>query len=672
MKGALSVYTKGDLCKKCYSCVRSCPTKAIQVHEGEACIIEDYCISCGHCVNMCSQNAKKIVSQTDEVAALLDGPQKTFAMIAPSFPGAFLDLEPGKLVGALRKMGFDAVFEVAFGADLVSYRYKTAYDHILNEAKKNIIITSPCPSVVFLIEKFFPDLVASLAPIVSPMEAMARVIKNKLDGNGKIVFIGPCVAKKDEAKGSENVDHVLTYQELADLLERTHTEPDRCDMADFDPPLANLGRIYPVTGGLLKAADIDSDLLESPVTVVEGPERVMDILSVLKKILHDGELPSYRIYDLLFCEGCIGGPVMINNLTFYERKKFIVRYMTGRPLVTDIEQWAQENSDYLDVDLTTSFSSKKREIVDPPEEKIREILAMTNKFKPADELNCGACGYSSCREKAIAVYRGMAEVEMCLPYLVSKIEQTVDDLKQNQARLIQAEKLASMGQMAAGIAHEINNPLGVVLMYSYILKDELTGNLEAEQDLERIITEAERTRKIVKGILNFAREEKIERSSTDINELVKSSVDTVLKGFQKNLYRVEFKPDDSLGEQSIDVNQLRQVFDNIIKNACEAMPDGGTLTVTTIGKEDTFSIKISDSGSGISEENLPKLFSPFFTTKLVGKGTGLGLSVCYGIVKMHGGNMVAGNNPDRGAYFTITIKITETAPLIRSEDNNNQ
>jgi nitrogen-specific signal transduction histidine kinase len=410
-----------------------------------------------------------------------------------------------------------------------------------------------------------------------------------------------------------------------------------------------------VTGGLLKAASINTDLLDSPVTVVEGPERVTEILRVLAGRLQSGKKASYRFYDLLFCEGCIGGPFMVNGLTFYERKKFIVDYIKKREVTGDIEVWARSHERYLGIDLSRDFSPKRREVVLPPDEEIKKILAMTNKRDPKDELNCGACGYASCRDKAVAVFRGMAEVEMCLPYLISKIEKTIDDLKENQAKLIQAEKLASMGQMAAGIAHEINNPLGVLLMYSHLLKDELDGRAEAVQDVDRIIQEAERTRKIVRGILNFARQEKVDRKSADINQVVEHSLGVVLGSFPEGRYSTRLELDGDLGLQMVDVNQLRQVFDNILKNACEAMPEGGVISVRTEKEEDSFSVSISDTGPGIPEENLGKLFNPFFTTKPVGKGTGLGLSVCYGIVKMHGGSIDASNNPGGGASFRIKI-----------------
>jgi signal transduction histidine kinase len=347
---------------------------------------------------------------------------------------------------------------------------------------------------------------------------------------------------------------------------------------------------------------------------------------------------------------------MVNDLTFFERKKYVVRYMESRPIIRDVEEWAEQQRDYLDVDLSATFQPVIREEVDAPEEEIRRILALTGKNSPSDELNCGACGYVSCRDKALAVFRGKAEVEMCLPYLIARVEKAMKDLTENQTRLIQAEKLASMGQMAAGIAHEINNPLGVVLMYSHLLKEELADTSRPQEDVDRIIAEAERTRGIVRGILNFAREEKVARAPTDINALLTKAAEGILATSPEGRFHVEFRHDPALGPQMVDGGQLRQVFDNLLKNAVEAIPEGGVIRVATEDGEGEFTVTVADSGAGISEENLPKMFSPFFTTKKVGKGTGLGLSVCYGIVKMHGGTIQAANLPEGGACFTVRIK----------------
>jgi iron only hydrogenase large subunit-like protein len=664
----VSVYTVSDTCKKCYSCVRSCPTKAIQVKGGQAEIIDEFCISCGWCVTACSQGAKRVRSSLEEVRALLAGPGKTWALLAPSFPAAFLDTAPERLVGALRQAGFAGVFEVAFGADLVSYEYYRRFRQVVEKSPDDFLISSPCPSVVQYVEKMLPELAGHLAPVVSPMEATARLVRTRVDPEAKLVFIGPCVAKKVEgvrdgvgAPGAA-VEAVLTFEELVELFTAAGVAPARAAPSAFHPPHANLGRIYPVTGGLLKAASIDADILESPVYVVEGPERVMDMLHVLSHRVRTGQRVSYRLFDLLFCEGCIGGPSMVNDLTFYERKKYVVQYMHRQPMARDIEEWAEEHAEYLDIDLSTRFHPVTRQEVAAPEEEIRRILGLTGKLAPDDELDCGACGYPSCRAKALAVYRGKAEVEMCLPYLIARVEKAMGDLTANQARLIQAEKLASMGQMAAGIAHEINNPLGVVLMYSHLLKDELPEGAPGRADADRIIAEAERTQKIVRGILNFAREEKVDRRPTDLNALLRDSVSGIVGTSQNGKIRVQWALDERLAPQNVDAGQLRQVFDNIVKNAREAMPGGGTLRVTTEDGDGEFTVRIADSGPGIPEENLPRMFSPFFTTKKVGKGTGLGLSVCYGIVKMHGGTIQASNNPGGGACFTVRIRRVVAAP----------
>ncbi|MBT3271810.1 MAG: 4Fe-4S binding protein, partial [Spirochaetales bacterium] len=352
------VYTVGEVCKKCYSCVRFCPTKAIEVHSGQADIIDDLCISCGICVNMCSQNAKRIRSSVEAVLDILSTGKKgaSYAMVAPSFPAAFLDINAGSIVGALREAGFDGVFEVAFGADLVSYEYSRRFHDPKTDDQDGFVISSPCPAVVNFVERMHPDLVPHLARVMSPMEAMGKVLKERMNGDAKIVFIGPCVAKKDEAERTEYVDEVLTFNELLELFAAAGVDYRAAAAEEFDPPEANLGKLYPVTGGLLKAASIDSDLLASPVYVVEGQERVSDILKVLEKKVQNGEPVVNRLFDLLFCDGCIAGPAIPNDLTFYERRRYIIDYMSKRAMITDIGDWAEKHDDYLSINLYREFA----------------------------------------------------------------------------------------------------------------------------------------------------------------------------------------------------------------------------------------------------------------------------------------------------------------------------
>ena len=657
MKGPV-VYTECKNCKRCYSCVRSCPTKAIEFHEGRADIIDKLCISCGYCVNMCTQNAKRVRSSIPAVLDILHDrdDRSRFAIIAPSFPAAFLDVDPGSIVGALRAVGFDGVYETAFGADLVSYDYFKRFNKILQEGSKNFLISSPCPAVVSYVEKLHPELVDNLAPILSPMETMGKVLRETVEPDCRIVFIGPCVAKKEEAQRLNLVDEVMTFDELLDLFENEGVNYKECAPEEFDPPRANLGRLYPISGGLLKAASIDADPLASPVYTIEGQERVSELLKVLSGHVKSGTQTTNKLFDVLFCEGCVAGPAIPNDLSFFERRRYVINYLKNRPLVKDINEWAELNREYLEIDLTKEFNKSVVEEQMPSGEEIKQVLAKTNKFTPADELNCRACGYNSCREKAIAVIRGTAEVEMCLPYLITQLETAITNLQDNQTKLIQAEKLASMGQMAAGIAHEINNPLGVVLMYAHLLKEELDGESNVSTDVATIIKEAERTRKIVQGILNFAREEKIDRKETDINELIRNAAEALDGIVSSGNIRIDLDLDENLGSYLVDPTQLRQVCDNLLKNAVEIMPGGGSITITSKDEEETFCIKIEDTGPGISEKHMSDIFSPFFTTKPVGKGTGLGLPVCYGIVKMHGGSIQAGNNPAGGAFFEIRIK----------------
>ena len=666
----LGVYTAGEQCKKCYSCVRICPTKAIVVHSGEANIIAEKCISCGYCVGGCSQGAKKVRSSVAEVVALLESGRACAAIVAPSFPAAFPDLDATRLVGALAACGFAGVHEVAYGADLVSDEYFRLYRQLVASGDHGFIISSPCPAVVSYVEKICPELVPYLARIKSPMEAMATVVRERTAGAGghaaptAVVFVGPCVAKKDEAVRSSLVDEVLTFQELHELFEARGVDPEQQEARPFDPPHANLGRIYPVTGGLLKAAAIDDDLLESPVAVVEGSTRVTELLQSLNESVRAGRNVETRLFDLLFCEGCIAGPAITGELDLQGRKKLIVDYMKARPRVRDTRESTPVSREHRGLDLSKAFHAEPSLEVPVPEEDIRRILAVTGKVRPEHELNCRACGYGSCREKAVAVFRGIAEVEMCLPYLITKLETAISDLKENQSRLIHAEKLASMGQMAAGIAHELNNPLGVILMYAHILKEDLAGRTESERQLDdvgRIIHESERSRSIVKGILNFAREEKVDREPTDINALLSEAIEAARALDAAGQVRVELDLDDALGLCRVDRRQMRQVFDNIIRNAIEAMHGGGSLTVESRKGVGQFTVAISDTGPGIPVENLPRLFSPFFTTKPAGKGTGLGLVVCYGIVKMHGGTIEAANRPGGGARFEITVREPQEA-----------
>jgi len=281
-----------------------------------------------------------------------------------------------------------------------------------------------------------------------------------------------------------------------------------------------------------------------------------------------------------------------------------------------------------------------------------------------DELNCGACGYDTCREHAVAILKGLAESEMCLPYTIEQLKKTVKELNlsheqlaSTQAALMQSEKLASMGQLAAGIAHEVNNPLGIVLVYAHLLLDEYKNQPEMREDLEMIARHADRCKKIVAGLLHFSRQNKVVYQETDVRRLVDQTLRAIP---QPDGVRVDVRHELADPRAELDGDQITQVLTNLITNAYAAMPNGGTLKAVTSGTDDVVTITVGDTGVGIPDENREKIFEPFFTTKQIGKGTGLGLAVTYGIVKMHSGDIRVESNadPDRGptgTTFTVTL-----------------
>ncbi|BDX38950.1 hypothetical protein CYCD_23050 [Tenuifilaceae bacterium CYCD] len=647
------VYTVRELCRVCYTCVRECPAKAIKIVNGQAEVIAERCIGCGNCIKVCSQDAKVFLQSRMEVKSLLQSNVKVAALIAPSFPAEFSDIDDYRtFVGMIRELGFSYVFEVAFGADLVALQYKK----LLEDKSGKGYISSDCPAIVSYIRYYHPDLVDNLSPIVSPMVATSRVIRKKLGDDVKLVFIGPCIAKKAE---SDEVDEVLTFRELRGMIEHAGIINDDVNPSDFDPPHAGRGAIFPVSRGLLQTIDIFDDLIAGNITVAEGRIGFQEAI----KEWESGSLQGQNL-ELLCCEGCIMGPGMSPGGKRFERKTFISSYVKQKLTKTTQEKWRKNIIEYSSIDLSREFDPNDKRISMPTEDEVNRVLASMGKFSSRDHLNCGACGYDTCLEHAIAIVEGLAEIEMCLPYTIEEMHASIKDLaisNEKLAKMQQAlkhsEKLAHMGQLSAGIAHELNNPLGVVLMYSNILLDECKPEDPLRKDLELISAQTERCKKIVSGLLNFARKNQVKVDSVDLKKLAEDSIASVV--IPRNIKTtVVCKAKNCAAE--LDYEQMMQVLTNLNKNAVEAMPNGGLLTVEVDDADDEVVFCVTDTGMGIPEENMDKLFTPFFTTKGIGKGTGLGLATTYGIVKMHKGKIEVDSNIDptkgpTGTTFRIII-----------------
>ena len=660
------VSTIPEKCRRCYTCVRECPAKAIKVENGQAMVIEERCIACGNCVKVCAQQAKLIEDSTGAVNDMLAGPDRVVACLAPSFPAAFHQVMPGQVVAGLRKLGFDEVWEVAFGAELISREYVKLFS--ASQRTGACVITSPCPAIVAYVEKYMPSLRAALAPIVSPMIAVGRAIRSRHGESVRVVFIGPCIAKKNEINDPSVagvIDSVLTYRELTRMVDEAGIALAGLAESGFDGPRSYMAHSFAISGGLLRTAGLSTDILENDIVITEGKERVLD---ALREVV-EGKSQA-RLLDILFCEGCINGPKMPNGLSLFARKEVVADYVNEQNRYISQRDFAESLAEFREVDLRRDFSRPDIRLAQPNEAQIARSLQAMRKFAPEDQLNCGACGYRTCRDKAIAVCQGLAEPAMCLPYVVDELETVLEEVRKSheqlestQQRLLQSERLASMGQLSAGVAHEINNPLGTILLYSHMMLKQLQQGDERRADLEMVVDEATRCRNIVRGLLDFARQSHVSKAPVDLAQLVQAVCQIVsAKAHSAGVRLVSGLPDD-LPKIMLDADQIKQMLVNIVENGIDACQSGGEVRITVEPKlhDDRAVISIQDNGCGIPEEDLSKLFTPFFTTKQMGMGTGLGLAIAYGVVKMHSGEITVDSQQGKGTTFRIALPSGDNA-----------
>lgn len=655
------VTTIKEKCRMCYACVRECPAEAIRILDGQADVIPERCIGCGNCIRVCSQKAKHVASDIEKTFAMIASGTPVAAIIAPSFPAEFTDVDGGELVAMIRRLGFSSVHEVAFGADLVAREYTR-----LLQGESPRFIATTCPAIVSFVRKYHPDLIPSLIPIVSPMIACSRALRHQHGPDLKVVFVGPCIAKKGEAAHEEldgEVDAVLTYVELREMFRQKQIDGHNGDSTALDPPHGSLGSLFPITRGLLQAADLKEDLLRGDIVSADGHDHFSDAIGDFE-LGHSG----IRLLDILCCQGCIMGVGMSSTEPLFRRRAQVGRRAKQVMTTFDHDAWERELERFAGLDLTRTFeAADQRFAAEPSSAQIQVILERMNKPTEADQLNCGACGYDSCVAHATAVHNGLAEVEMCLPYMIESLKNTVSELEQsNQSlvstkeALVKSEKLASMGQLAAGIAHEVNNPLGILLLQANIMLEECESGIASADvmkgDISLIVDQANRCKRIISGLLNFARQSRVVRQPTDLPKLVTDVLRTIPADDVVSIAVVD-RLADPVAE--IDSDQIVQVLVNLISNAQQAMPEGGEITIGLEGDDERVIIHVSDTGTGIPRENLDRLFDPFFTTKQVGMGTGLGLAVAHGIVKMHRGVITVESNNDPATGPTGTTFLIE-------------
>ncbi len=400
---------KKSNCKNCYKCIRHCPVKAIRFSGNQAHIINNECILCGQCFVVCPQNAKEIVDETEKARVLLQSGDPVYVSLAPSFVANYPGVGIGAMTKALKKLGFAQVEETAVGATMV----KTEYERMLKEEARDVIITSCCHSINLLIQKYYPAALEYLADVVSPMQAHCLDIKKRVP-NAKTVFIGPCVAKKDEAEHYAGiVDAVLTFEELTRWLKAEEIELEK----EMDEDENSRARFFPTTGGILKTM-----AQEAPGFTYLALDGVDNCKAALEEIV-SGKVHKCFI-EMSACVGsCVGGPVMEK----YNHSR-IQDYVAVADYAGEKDFAVQQPHP---LEMKKGFSGIARKLPLPTETEICSVLRQMGKFRPEQELNCGSCGYNTCREKAVAIIQGKAEISMCLPYLKDKAESFSDTIVEN-------------------------------------------------------------------------------------------------------------------------------------------------------------------------------------------------------------------------------------------------
>lgn len=388
-------------CKDCYKCVRYCPVKSIRVKDHAASILAGECILCGNCTIVCPQHAKEDINDVPMIKVLMSKHETVIAIVAPSF-AAYFNISFETMTSTLKKLGFADVFEVAEGAHVV----KNEYERLVAENPDQTWITSSCASVNYYIKRHRPEAAKYLLPVLTPMKALAKILRERYP-EAKFVFIGPCLSKKGEAfENGSGVSAVLLFEELEDWLAEENIVVHEDESFRNQP---RLSRLFPMSGGILATMKQEPGINYLPISGFDGVKQTIEDVI-------DGKLPHCFI-EMNFCKGgCVGGPSFRRKELGTLRGAVKTRQAAGTTIY-DEDYNVPETLDY-----STTFQTKRVFRLEPTKAQIEAVLRQMDKFSPEDELNCGMCGYSTCREKARAVLFGKAEIDMCMPYIRKRAE----------------------------------------------------------------------------------------------------------------------------------------------------------------------------------------------------------------------------------------------------------
>ena len=487
------IYQEDCIC--CYACVRICPVKAIKVDANTEfpSILPERCIGCGSCFRTCSPAAITYRSSIDETKALLKSGEKIAAICDPTISGEFNDItDYRKFVEMIRQLGFTYVCEVSFGVDLVAEQYKK----LLVDFHGKYYIMANCPAVVSFIEKFYPDLINNLAPIVNPMIATTKAVRNKYGNDVKVIFIGPCIAIKDEAlrfDGDSKVDSVLTFIELRQLFNEFNIRESQLEFSEFDPPSGYKGSLYPMSEGIIQAAGLSQDLLSGRIITTEGRNNMLDAVKEF-----DSRIDMIqRHFNIFYNEGCLMGPGTSPGGEKFLRRTLVTDYVNKRLKKFDRLAWEKEMETFRILDLSRQFIEDDQRLPQPSEGIIRGILHTIGKENQMEnEIGCESCGYSSCREFAIAIAQGLATTDMCHIYstrnrqeYIKSLRTTNEKLAKTQAALKESEEKAKHEQEIEKETTETMSAMLQKLVSGVVIIDENLKILQSNKAFIRILGE---------------------------------------------------------------------------------------------------------------------------------------------------------------------------------------
>lgn len=450
-------------CQLCYACIRVCPAKAIKIEDEHAKVIHERCIGCGNCISVCSPDALRYKDSTSEAREMLESDEKVVAICAPSIAGEFTDITSRRnFVGMIKALGFDYVCEAAFGADLVARKYRD----LLADFKGKYYITTNCPSVAFYVEKFHPNTIKNLAPIVSPMVATAKVVREVYGDDVKVVYIGPCTAAKMEAERTKDdgkIDAVLTFVELRRMFKEASITENTVEYSHFDPPLGGKGTLFPISRGLFQSVGINEDLLTGRLVITEGR---FNFIEAIKEFENLQNLKKH--VDLFYCDGgCTMGPGTSPGGKKFERRSMVIEYAKKRMEDDYQKEWESNIKKHQTLDLGRGYINDDQRIKEPTEGKIQKVLKALGKEEHCNQLGCGACGYESCREFAIAVSQGLAKPDMCITFTMKNKQDYIKTLKVTNEKLMKTrealEESEQTAQMEKEAVKELSNTTNVML-----------------------------------------------------------------------------------------------------------------------------------------------------------------------------------------------------------------